>query len=515
MSTTWPWLARAVACLAPDSRPTSIPLTLLVDEAARRGNHDVSSAGTAATLAELLGNLCGPKPKLSQLALLELALIRDALDPERSPMDTATRLLHRAWLRTDEAPCEHAACLLRRGVGLRWALLGRPSLGASIAERAAELAARLPASLHPIGHALVGELAQLRTNLAWTAMAARLGQPEPSELLMRSVDAAVQLWNPTPALRERCMASWERQRAGVLGHRPLEGDLFVPLLLLEAMARAGIEVRGDISAQLEGRLGDGIRYYSSSHWMPHDADDAGAVLACWQLAGLDQGELEPLAEEARAVLGAARQPDGAIRTWVELPGTKADPPADQWFGPICCGVAARALRGATLTRAWELAALAESAAWLGGLADEDGGFTSSYYPSRTVSTALVVEALATPGTTEALAPDALREAVAWLRRQQRPDGSWEGGVEATAAAVMALDMAGSLTPALAADAAAWLVTAQREDGSWRGGDFMLCPQGDGELGPFGDRGLASAMAAAALGSARRVLAPARAAPGSA
>lgn len=516
---------RALGFLVDHALPDRLPLQDWLDSAVWRAQRDPEStcAGPASWLpcATILAQdlrALGVLPRESGAPpLLELALLTDGLDPGATGTSPLQRDLHRRLLRSDQAPADHAACCLRTGEPLRWPLLGHPELSARIAARAAELLDELEPSLLPAGHATLVALDEHRLRLGWAAMAARLSQSRPSTLLAEALACATALVDPAPFLAHRCQAAWERQRAGVLGHGPLEGDLFVPLLMIEALARAGFHASGSLREILEARLDQGLRYYRNSHWMPHDADDAAAVLLALGATGSTLNGLERLEAQALEVLAEASSPDGAIRTWVQLPGQHADPPPAKWHGQDCIGVAARALR-ALLTRAnYAPAELQRCAAWLAGRADPDGGFTSDYYPERVVTTGLVVEALAAcqaAGLTGAWRTS-LDTASAWLLHQQRPDGSWPGGAEACASAMLALDAAKRLPPATAADGAAWLARTQRWDGTWAAGAFMLCPQGDGQLGPFGNVALASAMALAALVSARRVLEPFLAAPESA
>jgi len=512
---------RALAALAPDLNLTALPLEGWVELAVQRSVHSPETSGSegwlpaATSLGGQLQALAVLPPGPQALALLELALLTDGLDPDSACLGALQRDLHRRVLSNDRAPMDHASCLLRQGAPLRWALLGHPHHSARIATRAEDLLHAVEPAHAPAAHAIHAALEQQRTRLSWAAMTARLSQPDPASLLLEAMDRAETLATPAPFLRDRCQAAWEQQRAGVLGRAPLAGDLFVPLLMLEALAWAGFDHQQWVHELLSARLSQGLRYYRDCPWMPHDADDAAAVL----LVAPEHQGLDTLRDEAMEVLRIAQQPSGAIHTWVQLPGHQAEPSPDSWYGQICAGVAARALR-AMLACPDEFSTeqLGATTTWLQGLAESDGGFEGVYYPCRVVCTGLVVMALAAVHAldrSDGPLSATLKSACHWLMAQQDLDGSWRGGVEATASAVLALEAANSLAPPSAADAAAWLARTQQWDGSWAGGEFMLCPQGDGELGPFGNRALASAMALAALGSARRALVPSLAAPGSA
>jgi hypothetical protein len=511
MSPKHPLFLHALRSLAPTLMLDAVTLEGWLELAALQGLGDppvedddpfiIPAVARLARALETLGAMpAGEGPR----ALLSLALLTDALDERSDPPSATVRAVHRLLLRSDELPQAHAACLLRKGAPLRWAALGEPEQSARISRLAHRLAAVTPQDQAATTEATLAELEQRRHALAWATLAARAQLPSPAALLDGALERAVRLADPSPFLVDRCRAAWEIQRGDVLGHGPVEGDLFLPLLLLEALTRAGQQRRGDLLALLRGRRGQGIRYYRNSPWLPHDTDVAGAVLLALPDAEDTPADLIPLRDEALAVLALGRQEDGSIHTWVQLPGQRADAPPEAWFGQTCAGVAARASRAAATARAWPPEALAESAAWLASLADEDGGHSSAYYPSRAVTTALVLEALAAMPKT---APDALERAAAWLEAHQALDGSWEGNTEATASAVLALDAADRLRPAVAAEAAAWLVRAQGCDGTWTGADFMINTQGDGELGPFGCTPLASAMAVAGLAAARRASAP--------
>jgi hypothetical protein len=516
-----PWLHRTRRVLeasSPTARPSFLPLEDWLESAACRAAakpviETPDPSGWLPGLQLLTEELraLGLAERGACFPSLELAVITDLLDPT-APEGTLRGDLLRRGIRRSEAPLEHAAYLLLPTPQERWAMLGHQRIREPLLDHSRALVQHATAGPRELAQHLLEELEALASRLVWSHMKVRVTQPEPDELLSEALERSSSLVDPAALTAEGCRGSWELQAGGIDGHRPLVGDLFGPLLLLEALARAGHDVRDETRALLTGRLGQGLRYYRDAPWMPHDSDDAAAILITLRTTGTDTLGLEPSIEEASAVLRLARRSGGALDTWVALPDTSPVTPPARWFGQRCAGVVARAIRALSIHPGIHTSLeLRESIAWLTDQADPDGGYSSAYYPSRTVTTGLVVEALAA-ARAAGLESDGMARAGSWLQRQQRPDGSWGGSAVETAAAVLALDAAEVLPPAQAADALAFLVRAQRWDGLWPGGDLMICPQAGGALGTFGSPALTAAMARAASESARRVIAPWLAAP---
>jgi hypothetical protein len=300
--------------------------------------------------------------------------------------------------------------------------------------------------------------------------------------------------------------AWEFQCGEVFGQGAPVGDLFTPLVILEAMAAAGEDIRQPLSAAFARRRGIGIRYYRNAPRMPLDADSAAAVINAASCAAVVEPEWNPILDEARAVLAAALQDDGALHTWVALPGVPQDYPLEQGLGFLCSGVAGRALdailRDEKLARTLPVEAAIR---WLIQRAEADGGFSAVHYPDRVVATSIVVMALVRAkgmGLLSAAQREATERAIEWLSSQQRPSGRIGSGTLSTAYALWALSTAGRCSLSRVADAAAALVHAQRWDGGWPEEPYFLCPYPDGSMRPFGSASLTTAMARMALTTAR-------------
>lgn len=304
---------------------------------------------------------------------------------------------------------------------------------------------------------------------------------------------AVRLARTTSDRWAHAPGSREVQRSGFLGQRELTGDLFVPLWIAEVLRRSGRDPGPDLEKVVELRPDGDIRYYRDCPTLPWDADDAAAVLLAWGAGPGWSG-----VALARAVLLAALDVDGAVRTWVTDPDHPERRPVGPWLGPVCNGVAARALRAMAADAAFEPAVVQRTARWLAARAEPDGGFLGEHYPSRVLVTALVLEALADAETDDGAAASAVERAAAWLAREQRPDGAIGRSALETGAALLALHRAGPLDGELATAAAGFLVGSQRWDGTWPESDLYLCPHPRGAIRPFRCATLASAMAFSAL-----------------
>ena len=455
------------------------------------------SLAPAETLLADLRALCHPHPPIP---LLQLALLMDCLDCLGSEPPQVAAVVQRALIEATSAPAEQAGCLLAQGEQRRPALLARPSAVELLRSTASLLLARTGASDHPFAVALEKRLLALRL------AGLRYARVAPASL--EEATQAAQRRAPVQALlADGCSAGWEIQRSGLLDRPLLHGDLFFPLIMVEAAARAGLHAAPALASIGLRRREIGLRYYRELPQMPLDADDASALLVA--TAACDVRDQHGLQAQARRVLAAALQADGSVHTWVELAGQPAPPPPDPWHGMGCAGVVARSLRALSLP-ALDTGPdlLRRCAGWLAAQAAPDGSYTGSYYPSRALTTALVLEGLAAAKARDALDDEgstALQRAATWLSGQQLPTGVIGGGALDTASALLALDAAGSLPAALACAAAAFLVSSQQGDGLWPADDFVIAPRGDGQLGAAGSAPVTTLMALAGLAAAHRAL----------
>ncbi len=313
----------------------------------------------------------------------------------------------------------------------------------------------------------------------------------------RQIATAVALARRSADTWARDPRSLEIQRSGFLGHAELIGDLFVPLLVVEALHGAGIDGGETLDALVAERPQGDLRYYRDCSDLPWDCDDAAAVLIVHALTG---GLRDwPGLEQARKVLAAARDAEGGFRTWIADPDRPDLPVVGPWLGPICSAVAARGLRAMAVDPGFGAVEVTGSATWLAARVQPDGGFLGAHYPSRVLATATVLESLVVAAGGREVAWAGTAEGAAdWLAAQQGTDGAIGGSAHETAAALLALDRAGRLDPALARGAVAFLVGTQRWDGTWPETDVYLCPHPAGAIRPFRSVTLASAVVLEAL-----------------
>ncbi|MFT5679494.1 MAG: hypothetical protein ACI8RZ_000398 [Myxococcota bacterium] len=389
---------------------------------------------------------------------LPVAMLIDALS---SPAATRWEMrIQRALVSRSEEPASWAGCLLRPG-----------ETRARVREQIAALdALRCWLVVTPTRPDLKARLTKTMLKLMFA--------PEPVGVVLSEVvtEATQRAWLD---LSGRGEASWERQRSGFLGHVELIGDLFGPLLIAEAAAAAGLDAAPLLARVLASRVGEGIRYYRDCPELPHDADDAAALLIA---ARACPSAMIPasLCLEAEAVLSEAVSEDGVVSTWI----VRGQGPAAGWLGSHCAGVAARVVLATSSV---------VGGRWLAGLAERDGGWIATHYPCRILTTGLVLRALAPlradPGI--AAAHDAGAD---WLAAQQEADGTIGGTALSTAVALRA----GVLSEQGTAEAAAALVLHQRWDGQWPQAPLFICPHPGDRMQPFASPALSTAIVLAAL-----------------
>ena len=192
---------------------------------------------------------------------------------------------------------------------------------------------------------------------------------------------------------------------------------------------------------LSARDEDGLRYYRDCLEMPFDADVAAQVLLVAARLREPGAIAERLLSQARHILAAASRPTGEVLTWVALPGEPPPRPFDDWPGWDCPAVTGRVLRarveaeGAGSVPAWS-----RCAERLAQRADPDGGFSGAWYPSRIVTTALVVQGLAAAAKRNApsVVCSALAEARQWLLQRVGSEGAESPTALETGHSVLAL-----------------------------------------------------------------------------
>ncbi|MFI1865204.1 hypothetical protein [Streptomyces jumonjinensis] len=95
---------------------------------------------------------------------------------------------------------------------------------------------------------------------------------------------------------------------------------------------------------------------------------------------------------------------------------------------------------------------------------ENGSWLSRWYPSPYVATYYCARLLSGPAGAH---ERELRRAADWIGAEQRADGSWEGGVISTAAAVLSLALLGR-DPRRRERGLDWLLRRDEGGGRWRG-----------------------------------------------
>ena len=396
---------------------------------------------------------------------------------------------------------EHAACLLDPDDRRRWIALASP---AAVAELA-----RVRRTLDGSDPATGARLDRARDRLLMGALA-----PEPppaGEVLTGALAVTAALGRRAFDLDRALLHAREIQRSGFLGGDEWIGDLFGPLLVIAWAGRAGFQVDGACEALLGGRRGRDLRHYRDCPALPHDADVAAAVLDALAVDGGGGAAGGWARQRARAILAEAVGADGAVRTWVDLPGEARRVGDHPWLGPRCSGVAGRALAAmAGDGQGFDDGRIQSASRWLAARREPDGGFRGVHYPDGAVATALALSGLAAARGRLGADGDrdaAIAAAADWLLDTQRSDGRFGGGTLSTAMAVLALADAARagapVEPAEAwADALARLAVSQRWDGSWPADGLYLCPHPGGRVGRFGSSSLTGAAALAALGIIR-------------
>jgi hypothetical protein len=303
-------------------------------------------------------------------------------------------------------------------------------------------------------------------------------------------------------LHNRCRSSWEVQRSGFLGRDLLLGDLFLPLVVLDAAGQGGLDVVPALTELLASRRDDGLRYYRDCPEMPFDADVGAAVLLAARRVAPTTTLPQALLGQARTIVRAAINHQGDIATWVSLSGEPESVRYDNWPGQKCAAVAARVVQAlCEYPCLVSLEQLSHCAETMADQVDDDGGFTGIFYPSRVVTTALTLRALQLlpPTLQERPRLNQVRQGCRrWLLAQQRPDGSLGAHELDSAHALMVLAHEPAPPVAELTEGVAALVQRQKCDGTWAGADFFLCPHSTNGMSPVGNRTLTTAMALNAI-----------------
>jgi hypothetical protein len=444
----------------------------------------------------------GLSPPLPTNAV-KLAVLVDCLDAEER-LPPQAEALHQQWYRRSSVTAWAAACALSGVPGYHRVLAGLPANVTAMGEAIDELGQFQP--LSDQDHVTCSGLRrQLDHRLRRAKEALFFRFPEISaatEGLSDRVAAALARAEQALELGGGCRRAWEVQRSGFLGRDLLLGDLFLPLIVLDAAGQGGLDVAPALTELLAGRRDDGLRYYRDCPEMPFDADVGAAVLLAARRVTPTARLPQALLRQARAIVRASIDNQGSVATWVCLPGEPEPVPYDRWPGQRCAAVAARVVQALcedpSLVSPDELGHCAET---LADQADDDGGFTGVFYPSRTVTTSLALRALQLlpPTLHDRHSLEQVRRGCRrWLLAQQGPDGSLgqhelDGAHALLALAHEPIPPAAALTEGVAA-----LVGRQKCDGTWAGADYFLCPHSITGMSPIGNRAVTTALALNAL-----------------
>lgn len=293
---------------------------------------------------------------------------------------------------------------------------------------------------------------------------------------------------------------WEVQRWGFLGVPRLEGSLFTPMLVLEALQAAETDIRAPLANLLTRRLEDGWHYYAGAPEIPTDTDDLGQILQLIALSGHDPGDsLETPLQLLEANLDAS----GSCPTWLCDAGYPREHVEASWFGNHCAGVMANLYYGLACyapagepgakLRAWSEQGLKYL---IDSYDTERDAFPAAHYPSETY-VAYLVSRLCRRLKQR---PACLLAFEQKLRDRQRLDGSWQGSALETAFALLYLASLDS--PAEPSNATVrglhYLVDTQDYDGSWPAAPLFIRPGRDGAYETFAHAKLTTAFVLRAL-----------------
>jgi geranylgeranyl pyrophosphate synthase len=137
---------------------------------------------------------------------------------------------------------------------------------------------------------------------------------------------------------------WEVQRWGFLGEPELFGDIFNPLLVLEALNACGIDIQQPLQKILQKSAHDGWHYYSNTHKIPTDTDDFGQILHL--VATLPREQVAPLLQQPLELLMANLNESGMCPTWLADEQIHVRENINKtWFGNECIAVMANLYYG--------------------------------------------------------------------------------------------------------------------------------------------------------------------------
>lgn len=270
---------------------------------------------------------------------------------------------------------------------------------------------------------------------------------------------------------------WEVQRWGFLGIPIAYGDIFNPLLILEALAACGQNIQQPLLQLLQKTGPLGWHYFSNTQDIPTDTDDLGQIL---QLAALfPRSETDSLFQIPLQILLNNLDDSGKCPTWLaDYQHHQQEKINETWFGNECLAVMANLYYGLACYDEHSFSTQIDKglsylvAQYQSALPGWQGVYyVSSFYTSYLVARVLIRQRVEFDFT------DLARH----VFNTQLLDGSWQQSPQETAfASLLWLQIKGdaSLTAAevrCLQSAQAFLIDMQLFDGSWPGEGLFIRP----------------------------------------
>ncbi len=294
-------------------------------------------------------------------------------------------------------------------------------------------------------------------------------QPTPN--LEQSIQMAVDYLNFIPDFKD----VWEVQRWGFLETPTLYGDIFNPLLVMEALAAAGQDISSPLSKVLNKTAADGWHYYSNTTKIPTDTDDLGQAL---QLSVNLNHSTETLFSQPLQTLLINLDDSGKCPTWLSDQDMHTPEIIEKaWFGNECVAVMANLYYGLAHYDAERFAPqITQGIHYLIELYNPNlPGWQGVYYSSQCYTNYLVARLLRKQN-----ASFDFELMTQTLLEKQLLNGSWQESPQETAFSVLLLcetttkvfsqERHKSLQIALA-----YLIDTQIFEGSWPGECLFIRP----------------------------------------
>lgn len=314
------------------------------------------------------------------------------------------------------------------------------------------------------------------------------------------IQMAIDYLNFIPEFRD----VWEVQRWGFLDQNPLWGDIFNPLLVLEALAACDQEITEPLMTILHKQAEDGWHYYSNTEQIPTDSDDLGQILQL--AASLPAEEVTGLLKNPLELLLRNLEPSGLCPTWLcDESKHRHEEIQHKWFGNKCLAVMANLYYGLFCYDARLYAPQIEQGIdyLLSQYDPHLPGWQAVYYSSQKY-TAYLIARLVTKYRPK---HPHLLSVSEDLTRQQLLDGSWQQSPQETAFALLFLCEVpvNSASSACLNRAFTFLLETQLFDGSWPGENLFIRPGKQAHYEFFAHPKLTSTFCLRALAKAQKIL----------